>query len=545
MERKKFLKLSMLLVVMVMMLFVKPEKVLATSDAIFDSTITTGSLTITKKKEADNTAVGDKETIAGVEYSLYKIADIEQKNDNGTVQLYYEIDTTVINSNTDIPSAGDIGDDMTLMNTEAETIYAALIDSTKTTAKNTTNENGVVEFTGLPLGVYLVYESGRPAGAAVGQSFIVTIPMTQDNGTTWSYNLEATPKNTITEIALSKSIWVGDGNDDTTPIDDNLVKSADYQIGDTITYRIEAEVPAGVGDLAYYYIEDKPADGITVDLDAADGNVTVYGIKSDGSYVTLTKSTDYDVTDTRIYFATTKIADYTKLYIDIKATLNTDAEIGTDSGNENKAEIWYSATTTTGSTTPDNTSSTDGLESVTDLTGETPKVYTFGIDLKKELEGSESTIDLSGVKFELLDENENAVKVALSEGVYCLDSTSSTNEVVTDASGEIKIKGLSSGIYYLKETETKSGYTLLKEPIAIVITEKSNGSTSNMTVETTINDTTTNEGDDGYFTFTVLNKKGFTLPSTGGRGIYIFTITGLLIMAGAVVLMVKNKKKSK
>lgn len=46
----------------------------------------------------------------------------------------------------------------------------------------------------------------------------------------------------------------------------------------------------------------------------------------------------------------------------------------------------------------------------------------------------------------------------------------------------------------------------------------------------------------GTITFTVINKKGFDLPTTGGIGTYIFTIGGLLIMAAAVLLLTKRKQ---
>ena len=42
----------------------------------------------------------------------------------------------------------------------------------------------------------------------------------------------------------------------------------------------------------------------------------------------------------------------------------------------------------------------------------------------------------------------------------------------------------------------------------------------------------------------VVNNKGFNLPATGGMGTYLFTIGGLVIMAGAALLLIASKKKS-
>lgn len=41
----------------------------------------------------------------------------------------------------------------------------------------------------------------------------------------------------------------------------------------------------------------------------------------------------------------------------------------------------------------------------------------------------------------------------------------------------------------------------------------------------------------------VLNSKGFTLPQTGGSGIYLITIIGVVAIAGGCYLIVKNRKK--
>lgn len=44
---------------------------------------------------------------------------------------------------------------------------------------------------------------------------------------------------------------------------------------------------------------------------------------------------------------------------------------------------------------------------------------------------------------------------------------------------------------------------------------------------------------------TVENKKGFILPTTGGTGTWMFTICGLVLMVGAVVIFAVKRKKAK
>ena len=44
-------------------------------------------------------------------------------------------------------------------------------------------------------------------------------------------------------------------------------------------------------------------------------------------------------------------------------------------------------------------------------------------------------------------------------------------------------------------------------------------------------------------TVTVKNYKGFTLPTTGGIGTFVFTFAGIAMMAAAVILLITSKKK--
>ena len=43
---------------------------------------------------------------------------------------------------------------------------------------------------------------------------------------------------------------------------------------------------------------------------------------------------------------------------------------------------------------------------------------------------------------------------------------------------------------------------------------------------------------------TITNNKGFSLPETGGMGTYLFTIGGIVIMAGAAFALIAMKKRA-
>lgn len=120
--------------------------------------------------------------------------------------------------------------------------------------------------------------------------------------------------------------------------------------------------------------------------------------------------------------------------------------------------------------------------------------------------------------------------------------------LTTDLNGEIFVPGLAKGTYYLVETKTNDGYNLLKAPVEVNIeatysltsTTKTETKDGKTTTTTTITNGTT---DAGVFTTTVKNSKGFTLPTTGGIGTFVFTFAGIAMMAAAVILLITSKKK--
>lgn len=119
----------------------------------------------------------------------------------------------------------------------------------------------------------------------------------------------------------------------------------------------------------------------------------------------------------------------------------------------------------------------------------------------------------------------------------------------TDDKGEILFNGLTAAdtkngtTYYLKELKTKDGYTLLSKTIEVkLIPVLVNGQPTG-SVTCTVDGAEPQENTIRLATATVTNNEGFNLPSTGGMGTYIFTIAGLVIMAGAAFLLIASKKR--
>ncbi|MEO8906807.1 MAG: SpaH/EbpB family LPXTG-anchored major pilin [Microbacteriaceae bacterium] len=115
------------------------------------------------------------------------------------------------------------------------------------TATGTTS-SGIVAFTGLPIGVYLVTETDAGANQipSLAAPFLVTVPLPVSNGTngangTWLSNIHVYPKNPLT--AIDKTV-----NDSTA-----------HALGDTVNWSITAKVPnlATGQDLTSFTVTDK------------------------------------------------------------------------------------------------------------------------------------------------------------------------------------------------------------------------------------------------------------------------------------------------
>ena len=163
--------------------------------------------------------------------------------------------------------------------------------------------------------------------------------------------------------------------------------------------------------------------------------------------------------------------------------------------------------------------------------------------------------------------------------------------VTTDAGfGHVMIKGCEDDVYRITEVETMDGYTLLKESIyvKIVATDDAerpcniysqdilgvlqndpryafnggldltlanipqtqlahNYMTASATVDTnSVTMLEDNGSANAEAPLTVVNTSGFDLPQTGDMGTAIFAVTGILLMAGAgiIILFACRKKKS-
>lgn len=109
--------------------------------------------------------------------------------------------------------------------------------------------------------------------------------------------------------------------------------------------------------------------------------------------------------------------------------------------------------------------------------------------------------------------------------------------IVTDEKGLAGIRGIDSGIYYLKETVAPAGYNLMETPVQVKIVPKysKDGSSVEVQYEVDSEEQTTP-------TVGVRNSSGSTLPVTGGMGTTLFYVLGSAMVLVAALLLVSKKR---
>lgn len=164
-------------------------------------TNTTGSLTINKYEgEEGNTT----KPLADVGFTVYKVADIEQVTTSGTTMFYYKSCVNGL-TNADFESTKEENDTESYTKDiqdnilgKLDTIKAdkSIKKRTGTTTLNASKDKASVKFDNLPIGLYLVEETSAPAQIVKKTAnFLVSVPMTNEKGDDWIYDVIAEPKN--------------------------------------------------------------------------------------------------------------------------------------------------------------------------------------------------------------------------------------------------------------------------------------------------------------------------------------------------------------
>lgn len=166
-----------------------------------------GTLTINKYERTDENTSNDK-PLAGVEFTIWKVADIEQDTSPSSNVGFKFVPVSTLTSLT----AEDFKSDKTDADKYTKEIYDNVLaklnknkkveDGTLDGAiKATTKIDGTTgkasaKFTDLDLGLYLVQETKAPSQIVnKTANFLVSVPMTNEAGKAWNYDVVAEPKN--------------------------------------------------------------------------------------------------------------------------------------------------------------------------------------------------------------------------------------------------------------------------------------------------------------------------------------------------------------
>lgn len=370
----------------------------------------------------------------------------------------------------------------------------------------TTAADGTASLANLPIGVYLVTETGVPAGVTPGAPFLITLPMTDpDVQNAWMYNVHVYPKN-------SK---VGGG---TKTVDEEGAT----KVGDVLTWTILGDIPNSEV-IDGYRIVDPLDDRLTYQSTAVSLDNGVALLPTDYT-VTVTDAPSAKVTVTFTAAGLLKLAANNTAHVKvvIKTIINTAGEI------PNSAIIYP------------NLPSFDikpGEPGGPVVTPEIPVAKYGNVTIEKVSSKSAGT-KLKGAVFQIYTSEADAKSGDTAKAITLGDPAVSS--WTTDDSGRLTISGLRQSAWYnggpvadtdagfqyywIVETKAPAGYSLLAEPVRVTVGDLDE------VVDFTVEDSPSNGG--------------FQLPFTGSvMSAGLFYGGGAVILLGAALLIIRARRK--
>lgn len=553
------------------------------------------------EQNAEAEAALERYKIEGVEFTYAKVADINTVTENGEIKVLYNLPSGLA----DVLQLEDTRGDGLYNSTEINTALENLLTD-NTAGKNAlenyiegvsnrqtmmSDENGLANADNLELGLYFFVETKVPANVNTTiDPFFVSVPMTNDEGEQWFYDVYVYPKNQTNIPDLDKKVRQ---HDDAELYDEPEYKdSATGSEGDVMDYIFVSHLPKITSEATYltqYTFVDQLDKGLSYNRDAAiyfyDNRDDAMANNTENAIVTwkhgatqfsenyASQSAEYN----QLTIAPTlgglaeinpELSDC-YLVVAYTATVNSDATpVLGDHGNTNNVELTWKRTSMEYS---------DTLE-------DRARVYTYALDLTKQFTESDQEFDFTKVQFVLQNKTDGhyiTAKQASAGKYYVTDATKGATEgegtvFVPDTNGKLIIEGLEANTYVLTEIHTSDGYSLLKEPITFDIQQtedtfipsrttlydtsdiegnpnktviEQDGERASATVDgndvaMTVHDVKNIQSTNAYVPVTVINTPSFELPMTGGTGTLIVTLAGAAVVVAGVVVLTRKSNKS-
>lgn len=453
-------------------------------------------------------------TTEGHTYEAYQIftGDLSTNPDKTKVLSNVKWGTGVTYTGTE--SAADVAKALGKNEMTIDQLLKKLTLTTPVQTVSSSKDSTSTEIDGLTAGYYLVKDKD---GTQDGKSDAYTKFIVQVVG-----DSVASVKSGVPTVEKK----VKDTNDSTGETS-GWQDSADADINDDVEYQITGTMPDNIGNYeTYKYIfTDTMSKGLTFNDDAT---IKIGGTDVTGSFEKSVTEKDDRSTVVTWTCANLKGIDGvtlnkdTKVVVTYSAKLNKDAVIGSE-GNPNTVNLTYS-------NNPNKGGEGD--------TGKTPDdkniVFTYKAVVNK-VDQEQKT--LAGAAFKLEKKK--------GENTY-----ETVKEFTAGEETTFTFSGLDDGDYRLTETTTPAGYNTIA-PIEFTISaehdkDSADPKLTNLSVTVTKGEANfTPDKDAGSLTTDVVNKKGSTLPETGGMGTTLLYAVGGVLVALAAAYIIISKKHEK